>query len=314
MIFEIPVLAGLFFRKGKVMKRIIAWAAACFLLLQLAGCGEAPASEPEGAGGSKDRHGVESGEMQFSGLQNGDVIADIETSKGLIQVVLYPRYAPLAVENFCKLAEQGYYNGADFTRVVRDFMIQGGAAKEEGQDTSIWGHPFASEFSDKLHHYAGALCMAAVDGQPNTHLSQFYIVQSPQDSVTEEIAEKMRAAGFREEVIQTYMQAGGAPYLDYQATVFGQVYGGMDVVDAIANQAADENGVPKTEIKIVTITVSTYTAPEVPVSTPEVPSSLSAQPVSEGAEGVSSVIPEGETASSQLPEGESAQPVSQPAA
>lgn len=289
------------------MKRIVALAAACFLLMQLTGCGEKPASEPEGVGGSKARHSVESAELQFSGLQNGDVLADIETSRGVIQVVLYPKYAPLAVENFCKLAEQGYYNGLDISRVVRDFVIQGGAAKEEGQDKSIWGHPFNSEFSDKLHHYAGALCMASVDGKPNTHQSQFYIVQSPQDAVTEEIVEKMRAAGVREAVIETYKQAGGTPYLDYQATVFGQVYGGMDIVDAIANLPVDENGVPKSEVTIQSVTIKTYTAPVEVESLPA--SSVSQVPVSEVPVEGSSVLAE-----SQPTEGESTLPQSQPAA
>lgn len=245
------------------MKRILAWAAACVLLIQLTACGQPAQSEAEGAGGSRTRNAVQSSELQFADLREGQLLATIETTKGTIQVVLYPELAPLAVENFRQLADCGFYNGTDFHRVLKDFSIQAGqTGAGDLPETSIWGRPFQHEFSSRLFHFSGALCMAAAGENPDTNLSQFYIVQTAQDSVGEEMVEQLRAAGVEEEVISTYQQAGGMPFQDYRDTVFGQVYGGMDVVDAIGHVAVDEEGRPKSEIKILSIQFRVYTSLE----------------------------------------------------
>lgn len=230
-------------------------------LLLLAGCTAQPAqSTPSSSSSaplpiSKARASVTSGERQFQ-TPAGDVsLATIHTSKGDIQVALYADVAPLAVENFTALAREGYYDGSSFHRVVEDFIIQGGSCPEEGAaDRSAFGEPFAGEFSDEVHHYAGALCMAAADNEPDTLQSQFYIVAAPQANLDEAALEKMRAAGMREEVIDAYRQAGGLPYLDYGDTVFGHVYSGMDLVDSIAAAPAEE-GVPKKPVVIESITI-----------------------------------------------------------
>ena len=128
-------------------------------------------------------------------------------------------------------------------------------------DTSagIWnGSRYPAETTDKLHHYSGALC-AAADASGEC-ASVFYVMETlpGADSVTQELTDQMTAAGWRAEVISAYQTAGGAPYLDYTDTVFGQVYEGMDVVDAIARTGVDEAQRPTEPITINSVTITKY--------------------------------------------------------
>lgn len=209
-----------------------------------------------GAGGSTTRSAVQSSEAQFAMPAEGDLVAVITTTKGVIQVRLFDTYTPQAVENFRLLSEEGYYDNTLFHRVVKDFIIQGGDATGTGRGgQSAWGTPFRTEAYEALRHYAGALCMAPTD---EGHQSQFYIVAAPQDSVPEAAQQQLMDAGVRSEVVQAYAQAGGAPYLDGTDTVFGQVYAGMDVVDAICNVRTDENGRPASDVTVLRIEVGSY--------------------------------------------------------
>ena len=198
---------------------------------------------------------VDSDEMQFAQPQSGDTVATIKTSKGDIKVILYPKYAPLAVENFVTHAENGYYDGVTFHRVVEDFIIQSGDPTGTGTGgDSIWNLPFSDEFSDRLHHYSGALSM--VNSGSDTNRSQFFIVTSLPKNITGEIVTLMEEAGWREGIIDAYKQAGGAPNLDYCYTVFGQVYEGLEVAFAINGVKTDDNDRPKEAVVIETIEVT----------------------------------------------------------
>ena len=219
------------------------------LTFLLAACGAEGSAESGAPSPTKDRPAVESAEVQFSPPSGHVSTATIETSAGDITVVLYHDYAPLAAENFLLLAKAGLYDGVEFSRVVEDFVIQSGSAGE-GENQSYWGGTLPTEYSNYLHHYSGALCMAGADGRPDTHGSQFYIVATPAGNVSGENLETLRAAGLREEVVSTYAAAGGLPYLDYSDTVFGQVYAGMEVVDDIAAASTDENGAPQSPVLI----------------------------------------------------------------
>lgn len=218
---------------------------------------------------------VESGLLQFTAPAEGDLIAEIETDVGTIRAVLYGQLSPLAVENFTVLAGEGYYDGSLFHRVGEGFVVQGGAAllpegAGEGAvlgdaDRSIWGHPFNTEYTGLLHHYAGALCMAA-NGGVDTHESQFYIVAATPDAMDEAALAQLREAGYAEDVVEAYRQAGGLPYLDNTDTVFGQVIEGMEVVDAIAASQAGEDGRPVRDIAIKSVRITGY-VPDEAVST-----------------------------------------------
>ena len=126
--------------------------------------------------------------------------ATLHTNHGPIELELFDGDAPKTVENFRKLAGDGFYDGVIFHRVIPDFMIQGG--DPTGTGTGGPGYTFEDEFND--HPVArGALAMA--NAGPNTNGSQFFIVT-----------------------------ADACPWLDGKHTVFGHVTDGMDVVDAIS--------------------------------------------------------------------------------
>jgi peptidyl-prolyl cis-trans isomerase B (cyclophilin B) len=125
--------------------------------------------------------------------------ATMHTNHGAIELELHDEDAPKTVENFRKLAGDGFYDGLTFHRVIKDFMIQGGCP--EGTGTGGPGYTFEDEINQ--HKIVrGALAMA--NAGPDTNGSQFFIV------TTEE-----------------------APWLDGKHTVFGRVESGMDAVDAI---------------------------------------------------------------------------------
>src|SRR3954467_10870635 len=138
------------------------------------------------------------------------------TNHGPIVLELFDEDAPETVANFRRLAEDGFYDGLIFHRVIPDFMVQGGCP--QGTGTGGPGYTFKDEIND--HKIVrGALAMA--NAGPNTNGSQFFLVTT-----------------------------GSAPWLDGKHTVFGQVTDGMDVVDAIESKPTDARDKPTEDIKI----------------------------------------------------------------
>lgn len=178
------------------------------------------------------------------------VKAVIKTTMGDMEFVLFPHVAPKAVENFITHSENGYYNGIIFHRVIKDFMIQGGDPTGTGMGgESVFGGSFKDEFSLDAHNYYGALSMA--NAGPNTNGSQFFIVQAK--SVPESLLsqmEQLKDNGFPQEVIENYKAVGGTPWLDFHHTVFGQLTGGADVLEAIASVACGANDKPVEDVVI----------------------------------------------------------------
>ena len=189
----------------------------------------------------------------------GDLVAIMHTNMGDISIRLFPDHAPKAVENFTTHAKDGYYDGIVFHRVIKDFMIQGGDPTATGcGGESIWGRNFKDEFCYELHNLRGALSMA--NAGPGTNGSQFFIVQA--DSVHPSLLEQMKdprlADAYPAECAEAYAKVGGTPHLDFRHTVFGQVYAGMEVVDAIANVATNRNDKPLEDVVILGIDVKDY--------------------------------------------------------
>ena len=188
--------------------------------------------------------------------QAGDITAVMKTSMGEIKILLFPDAAPKAVENFTTHAKNGYYNGLIFHRVIPDFMIQGGDPTGTGMGgESIWGKPFEDEFSPDYHNLRGALSMA--NAGPGTNVSQFFIVQA--SSVSDALLAQMETLGesaFPAWAVSAYRTKGGTPWLDFRHTVFGQVYEGMEVVDAIAGVPCGRNDKPTQDVVIESITIA----------------------------------------------------------
>ena len=194
--------------------------------------------------------------IQTSLPASGDTVATMKTTMGDIKIKLFPKFAPKAVENFVTHAKNGYYNGLIFHRVIPDFMIQGGDPMGSGMGgESIWGSPFEDEFTPELHNLRGALSMA--NSGPSTNGSQFFIVQA-KDAPAQMInqMEQMTAEqGFPPEATESYKEMGGTPWLDFRHTVFGQVFEGMEVVDAIAAVKTGANDKPLEDVKITEIVI-----------------------------------------------------------
>ena len=184
----------------------------------------------------------------------GETVAHIHTTMGDISVKFFPEQAPKTVENFLTHAKNGYYNGIIFHRVIPDFMIQGGDPTGTGMGgESIWGRPFPDEFSRELFNLRGALSMA--NSGPNTNGSQFFIVQA--SSVDPRMMQQVRQV-YPEDIANEYAECGGTPWLDFRHTVFGQVFAGMDVVDAICNAPRNGSDKPLEDISIIGVDVVEY--------------------------------------------------------
>lgn len=228
---------------------------ATLLLAALSACGaeEQPAQpEPEEKEASSEitSESVDPGTYpQLSEeVAEEEALAAMETSMGTIKIKLFPELAPKAVENFMTHAENGYYDGLNFHRVIEGFMLQGGdPTGTGGGGESIYGGPFEDEFSDQLFNFRGALSMA--NAGPGTNGSQFFIVQAksvPADGIPADYPEKVKEA---------YLEKGGTPWLDGAHTVFGQVIEGMDVVDAIAAVETGEGNKPVEAVVIKSIEI-----------------------------------------------------------
>lgn len=196
----------------------------------------------------------------------------LETSKGDIRVKLF-NDTPLHRDNFLRLVRSGFYDGLLFHRVIPDFMIQAGdsASRHALEGIQLGNSPesytVAAEIRFPQHfHRRGALAAAreddAVNPQRASSASQFYIVtgqifttdmlekvQHRLDSVT---SNTVRLNSAMKDVYRTF---GGAPHLDGQYTIFGEVVEGFDITDLIQWAARDENDRPFDDIRILKATV-----------------------------------------------------------
>ena len=238
------------------------WLLLAILIFVLAGCGskkviEADKTEKSAEQETQQTTTTSEGESPMypqlsKEVASNEALVVMNTTMGAIKIKLFPEVAPKTVENFITHAENGYYDGIIFHRIIADFMIQGGDPTGTGMGgESIYGPKFEDEFSDKAFNLRGALSMA--NAGPNTNGSQFFIVQkSDMDS---SMLSQMKQAGYPEEIIEAYSENGGTPWLDNRHTVFGQVIEGMDVVDAMAKVKKNASDKPLEDIKIESIEV-----------------------------------------------------------
>lgn len=189
----------------------------------------------------------------------------METNMGTIVFKLYNE-TPHHRDNFIKLAEEGIYDGLLFHRVIEKFMIQGGDPKsrdaEPGQmlGEGSLGYTIPAEISPRLFHKRGALCAARqgddVNPKHESSASQFYIVQGQtfEPDALKKIGERFHKK-YTPEQMKVYGSIGGAPHLDGDYTVFGEVIKGMEVVDQIAAMECDKNNRPIEDVRIESVKV-----------------------------------------------------------
>jgi cyclophilin family peptidyl-prolyl cis-trans isomerase len=159
-----------------------------------------------------------------------EVEAVVATSLGTFRFEFAPDKAPKHVEQFIRLARQGYYDGSAFHRVVANGIVQGGdpLLKNPKTPKNLWGtgglNLLAGEFSD-LKHERGVVSTVRIPNKPDSDGSQFFICIAPQ------------------------------PSLDGQFSTFGRVTEGMDVVERISQVPAGENGVANEPVRILTVAI-----------------------------------------------------------
>ena len=155
------------------------------------------------------------------------VVIEMENGKE-IKLELYPDKAPITVDNFLKLVNEGFYDGLIFHRVIKDFMIQGGDPECTGMGGAkekIKGEFSANGVPNDVKHVRGVISMARAMN-PNSASSQFFIVHKD------------------------------APHLDGQYAAFGKVVEGMDVVDEIADVKTDYNDRPINDVRMKRVYVA----------------------------------------------------------
>ena len=188
-----------------------------------------------------------------------------ETDYGDMLIKLYDK-TPLHRDNFIELAEEGFYDGLLFHRVIEEFMIQTGDPEskdaEPGEPLGRGGPDYTieAEFREGLFHKKGALAAARQGDQVNPEKrssgSQFYIIQGRVFSNQElDQFEQRMGEKFTEEQREAYTTIGGVPHLDNEYTVFGEVLEGLDIIDKIAEVKTNPQDRPVEDIRLKSVEV-----------------------------------------------------------
>ena len=189
----------------------------------------------------------------------------LKTTYGDITFALYDD-TPQHRDNFRKLVNEKFYDGVLFHRIIQGFMIQGGdpdsKTAKPGQrlGSGDVGYTIPAEFVPEHFHKRGAVCAARMGDNVNPQKAssgcQFYIVDGTvYDSDKLNMIAQRTGKTFTPEQVQVYTTVGGAPFLDGDYTVFGEVISGMEVVDKIASQQKDGADRPLEDIKIISATI-----------------------------------------------------------
>lgn len=190
-----------------------------------------------------------------------DYLVTLNTEFGSMRLVLYDQ-TPKHKENFMKLVNQKFYDSLLFHRIIQSFMIQGGdpnsrkALSDQPLGNGDVGYTIPAEFVPTLFHKKGALS-AARDNNPQKASSgcQFYVVQGRvwDDASLQKQLDRIQTMNGRlptEQQKQVYKTLGGAPHLDGNYTVFGEVIDGLAVVDSVAKQPRNPLDRPLKDIRM----------------------------------------------------------------
>jgi cyclophilin family peptidyl-prolyl cis-trans isomerase len=187
-------------------------------------------------------------------------LIEIETDFGTMLAEL-SNATPQHRDNFIKLAEEGFFDGTIFHRVIAEFMIQGGDpnSKDAAAGTPLGsggpGYTIPAEMRDSLVHVKGALSAARMGDAANplkaSSGSQFYIVQGKVlDANMLTRVEAGKGIHYTPDQKKAYMEIGGTPFLDREYTVFGHIIKGLDIIDKLAEVQKDPRDRPLKDVKM----------------------------------------------------------------
>lgn len=205
--------------------------------------------------------------IQLEEPKEGQMMAVIDTTEGVIKAVLYPEYAPNTVDNFVNRANEGFYDGKEIYAIINESLFLTGSYNEEGtQGYTNDGNPIANENNVDLWTFKGALC--SYSGQTGYGDSRFYIVD--EYPITDEEYEELRSRKndegeqiVPEELLEAYDEHKGIIHLAGINTVFGQTIEGFDVIEKICGSEYDSETMhPVNEIKINSIKITEYKSDE----------------------------------------------------
>jgi peptidyl-prolyl cis-trans isomerase B (cyclophilin B) len=202
----------------------------------------------------------EKNQKQADTKQTKETMIEITTDYGTMTFKLYNE-TPQHRDNFIKLANEGFYNGTLFHRVMNGFMIQGGDPQSKNAAPGVMlgnggpGYTIPAEFNPSLYHKKGALAAARLGDQVNPQKassgSQFYIVQGKPSSEAElGMMESRKNIKYTPEQKTVYTTLGGTPFLDMDYTVFGEIVSGMEVIDKIAAVSTNPQNRPLQDVKM----------------------------------------------------------------
>jgi len=184
------------------------------------------------------------------------------TNKGNITLLLYDE-TPKHRDMFLQTIKKGLYNDAQFNRVIRSFVSQGGELDEtildrEKQHPEVPIQRLAAEIKPILFHKKGALGAGRNDNpEKSSYLTQIYLVAGKQQTDAQlDALEKKKGVKYSSAQRAAYKTIGGTPHLDHDYTVFGEIVEGMDVADAINSVTTDKNDLPLAPVTFKPVVLS----------------------------------------------------------
>lgn len=213
--------------------------------------------------------------VQLEAPEEGDPIAIVDTSLGELRFVLYPDRSPNAVKNFTELAESGWYDNTYVFDSMEGVYASAGCKQKNGDLTANYDESHEKverELSQDLWPFRGAVCMLNTYKEStfeNKLLGggQFYngscFMLIDEVELDDESKQELLDASDNKELGQAFIDLGGVPNLSQQMTVIGQVYEGLEVIDALTSLETENNGkymIPKEDIMINSVKIDTYSA------------------------------------------------------
>ena len=212
--------------------------------------------------------------VQLDPPKDGDPVAIVDTTLGEYRFVLYPQYSPNAVANFTELAKQGYYNDTYIFHSDSGVYSAAGAPDKNGSANDNSHELVERELHQDLWPFKGAvLAMNTtvkrsfkekfLGGGTYYNGSRFMTLNTVE--FDDEFKQEIRDYSESEKLADAFIEQGGVPNFSQQMTVIGQTYKGMDVVEKLASLEVQEIGaykVPVQDVKIKSVTISTYSAAE----------------------------------------------------